>query len=67
MGFLDDAKDKLSDAVDHHGDKIGDGIDKAAAVASDKTGGTHDDKIGTGAEKLKDGLDRLDGRDDDLS
>ena len=29
MGFLDDAKAKLTDAVDSQGDKIADGLDKA--------------------------------------
>jgi hypothetical protein len=66
MGFLDNAKDKLSDAVDKHGDKIEDGIDKAAAVADDKTGNKHTDKLEAGAGKAKDALDSLDGKDDDL-
>ena len=48
MGFLDDAKDKLTDAVDKAGDKIGDGLDKAGDVVDDKTGGKYDDKIDDG-------------------
>jgi hypothetical protein len=36
MGFLDDAKSKLTKADDDHGDKISAGIDK-------KNGGTDDD------------------------
>ncbi len=67
VGFLDDAKDKLSDAVDSQGDKIGDGLDKAADFASDKTGGKFDDKIDLGADKAKDALDGLDGQDDDIN
>jgi hypothetical protein len=66
VGFLDDAKDKLTDAVDKAGDKIGDGLDKAGELASDKTGGKHDDKIEAGIEKAKDALDGLDGKDDDI-
>ena len=66
MGFLDDAKAKLTEAVDKHGDKVADGIDKAAQAIDDKTGGKHADKIATGAEKAKDALDKLDGRNDDL-
>jgi len=66
MGFLDNAKKKLSDAVDEHGEKIEGGIDKAAALADDKTGNKHTDKIESGAGKAKDALDSLDGRDDDL-
>ena len=66
MGFLDDAKKKLTDAVDRHGDKINDGLDKAAAAADKRTGGKHSDKIREGVAKAKQGLDNLDGRDDDL-
>ena len=66
MGFLDKAKLRLGDAVDKHGDKIADGIDKAAAAADKKTGGKHRDTIAGGAAKAKDGLDRLDGKNDDL-
>ena len=55
-----------SDAVDQHGDKISDGIDKAAALADEKTGGKHTDKIDSGADKAKDALDKLDGKNDDL-
>ena len=51
MGFLDDAKDKLGDAVDDHGDKIGTGSTRRPTSADDKTGGKFDDKIDTGADK----------------
>ena len=63
---LDDAKKKLEDAVDKHGDQISDGIDKAAKMADQKTGGKYADKIDTVAAKAKDGLDKLDGKNDDL-
>ena len=66
MSFFNKAKDALTGAVDKHGEKIADGIDKAAEVIDDKTGGKHADKLATGAEKAKEALDRLDGRDDDL-
>ena len=38
MSFLDKAKAKLTDAVDQHGDKIAQGIDKAGTVVNEKTG-----------------------------
>jgi hypothetical protein len=66
MGFLDKLRGKASDAVDEHGDKLAEGIDKAADVADQKTGGKHTDKIDSGAEKAKDALDKLDGQDDDI-
>ena len=67
MGFLDDAKKKLGDAVDKHGDKISDGLDKAGNAVDEKTGGKHRDKIDTGVGKAKGALDDLDGKRDDSS
>ena len=64
MGFLDDAKKQLTDAVDKHGDKISEGIDKAAELADQKTGGKHTDKIAGATGKARDALDTLDGKDD---
>lgn len=64
MGFLDKAKGKLTHAVDKHGDKVADGIDKAAQRLDDKTGGKHAPKIATGAERAKEALDKLDGKND---
>lgn len=64
MGFLDKAKNKLSGAVDKHGDKISDGIDKAASAADKKTKGKHHDKISGATGKAKDALDKLDGKND---
>lgn len=64
MGFLDKAKAKLTGAVDKHGDKISDGIDKAAQAADRKTGGKHHDKIAGAKGKAHDALDKLDGKND---
>lgn len=67
MGFLDKAKSKLTKAVDDHGDKISDGIDKAAALADKKTGGKHHAKIVQAQGKGKEALDKLDGKKGDLT
>ena len=66
MGMFDNIKKKAAKAVDEHGEKIGQGIDKAADAAGKRTGGKHDDKIAKGASSAKDALDKLDGRDDDI-
>ncbi len=66
MSFLDKAKAKLTQAVDQHGDKIADGIDKAADVADEKTGGKHTDKIDQATGKARNALDNLDGKNDDI-
>jgi len=67
MGFLEDAKDKLTEAVDKAGDKIGTGIDKARDLIDEKTGHKHDEQLDAGAEKVKDSLDDLDGKDDGIN
>jgi len=66
MGLLDDAKKKLTAAVDQHGDKIAGGIDKAAAAVDKKTGGKYADKIEKGSAKAKDALDAMDKKNDDI-
>jgi hypothetical protein len=66
MGFLDNAKDKLTKAVDQHGDKIAQGLDKAGELADKKTKGKYSDKIESGLGKAKGALDKLDGKDDDI-
>jgi hypothetical protein len=66
MGFFDKFKTKATEIVDDHGDKVSDGIDKAAKLIDDKTGGKLGDKADLGADKAKDALDSLDGKNDDL-
>ena len=66
MGFLDDAKKKLEDAVDKHGDKIAEGLDKAGDLVDKQTKGKYSDKIEGGVAKAKDTLDGLDGKNDDV-
>lgn len=67
MGFLDDAKAKLTDAVDKHGDKIADGLTRAGDAVDKKTGGKYSEHIGTGVTKAKEGLGKLDGKNDDIA
>lgn len=62
MGFLDKlkgTKSKAAKLVAENEDKIDDGIDKAADLVDDKTGGKHTDKIDSAAEKAKDAVDKL--------
>lgn len=66
MGMFDNLKDKATEAVDEHGDKIGEGLNKAGDFADEKTGGQYGDKIDQGADMAKDQLDNLDGQDDDI-
>ena len=66
MSFLDKAKAQLTKAVDQHGDKIAEGIDKAGKAVNDKTGGKHADKINQATGKARDALDSLDGKNDDI-
>lgn len=66
MGMFDNLKDKATEAVDEHGDKVSEGLDKAGEFANEKTGGEHGDKIEQGTDFAKDRLDGLDGQDDDI-
>ncbi|OFE15719.1 hypothetical protein BA895_21610 [Humibacillus sp. DSM 29435] len=67
MGVFDNIKDKVTELVDQHGDKAGEGIDKAGDLVDEKTGGKYADKVDMGQQKVKDGLDGLDGKNDDIS
>ncbi|RFU84472.1 antitoxin [Streptomyces triticagri] len=66
MGLLDSlkaklgpAKDKVSGLAQEHGDKIDQGLDKAAKTVDEKTKGKYSDQIRTGKEKAKGAVDRL--------
>jgi hypothetical protein len=56
MGMLDKVKGMLG----KNSGKAQEGVDKAADVIDDKTGGQHTETIESGAEKAKD--DKLDGQ-----
>lgn len=56
MGIFDSIKDKVSGLLASHGDKVAEGLDKAGAVADEKTGGKHGDKIEGGVQRAKDAL-----------
>ena len=66
MGFLDKAKQRLTKAVDEHGDKIEQGADKLGDAVNKKTGHKHADQVTKGKEQLLKGLDSLDGKKDDF-
>lgn len=53
MGIFDKAKDLLN----QHSDKVDQGIDKAAEVIDQKTGGQHTEQINQGAEQAKRAMD----------
>ncbi|WP_405951004.1 antitoxin [Streptomyces prunicolor] len=71
MGLMDNfkaklgpAKDKVSGLAQQHGDKIGNGLDKAAKMVDEKTKGKYSDRIQTGTGKAKDAMDRLAHKDE---
>jgi hypothetical protein len=73
MGFLDKAKDAAGKAkgaaekaVDKSGGKFGDAIEKGIDYVDAKSQHKHTDKLDTAGEKLKDALDGLDGKNDDI-
>lgn len=75
MGLLDrlrgksgELKDKATDLAHDHGDKIGEGLDKAGGAVNKATKGKFEDKIDKATDKAKEGVDKLgdkgDGTDD---
>ncbi|RPK55210.1 hypothetical protein EES44_28635 [Streptomyces sp. ADI96-15] len=66
MSFLDNlkakiapAKEKVADLTRQHGDKIDQGLDKAAQAVDSRTKGKYSDRIRTGTDKAKSALDQL--------
>ena len=66
MGLMDTLKktaaqatEKAGDLADQHGDKVKGAIDKAATTADEQTKGKYASKIGNGAGKAKDAVDKL--------
>ena len=59
MSFLDDAKKKLDDVVDEHGDKIADGVENAGYFIDDNTGNKHADKVDQAQEKIGDAVKKM--------
>ena len=59
MGILD----KIKDLIGGNADKVDDGIDKAADVATEKVGEEHADKVEGAADKAKEVVDELEGED----
>ncbi|MFV1962507.1 MAG: antitoxin [Acidimicrobiia bacterium] len=53
--FVDKAKDMAAD----NKDTVKDGIEKAADVVDDKTGGKFSDQVDKGADAAKDAVDNL--------
>lgn len=60
----EELKGKVADAVDEHGPRIGQGIDKAAGFVDEKTGHKYSDKIDKATGLVKGGLDKIDGKSD---
>ncbi|EMD30214.1 antitoxin [Amycolatopsis azurea] len=60
MGInFDELKNKATDALREHNDKIEGGLDKAADFAKSKFSG-HDSQIDSGVDKAKDFLNKFD-------
>ncbi|GHB01058.1 antitoxin [Streptomyces termitum] len=70
MGLMDSlkaklgpAKDKVADLAQQHGDKIDQGLDKAAKVVDEKTKGKYSGQIQSGTGKAKEAIDRIGNKD----
>lgn len=50
---LGDIADKAKDLISGNADKVDEGIDKAADLVDEKTGGKYTEQVDAAAEKLK--------------
>lgn len=66
MSFIDKAKRAVGKAVDSHGEKIQQGLNKAGDAVDRKTGGKYTKQIRSGTSAAGRALDGLDGKQDDL-
>lgn len=57
MGIFDKAKDLANE----HNEQVDQGIDKAAEIIDQKTGGEHTEQIREGAQQAKDAIDDVSG------
>jgi hypothetical protein len=57
MGIFDKAKDLANE----HNDQVDQGIDKAAEIIDQKTGGEHSQQIQEGAQRADDAIDDASG------
>ena len=57
---IGDFVDKAKDLAAEHEDEVKDGIDKAADLADEKTGGKYSEHIDGGADAAKDFVEGLD-------
>ncbi|MFF4171746.1 antitoxin [Streptomyces sp. NPDC001744] len=71
MGLMDSlkaklgpAKEKVADLAQQHGDKIDQGLDKAAKAVDERTKGKYSDKIRSGTGKAKEAIDRMGHKDE---
>ncbi|MEO3856073.1 antitoxin [Acrocarpospora sp. B8E8] len=62
MSIFDKVKEKLVGHADKVEDAANKGVDKAADIAKEKTGGTYDKYVDTAAEKAKEATDKIDGQ-----
>jgi MT0933-like antitoxin protein len=63
MGMFDKIKHKAGDLAGKHGDKLGEGVQKAGGFADKKTGGKYREQIDQGVKKAKKAVDDLGKRD----
>ena len=60
MGFLDKAKDKLSEVTDQHPDQVekysDQGIERAGDAVDDRTGGKYADKVDQAQTRADDSI-----------
>ena len=59
MSLFDNLKDKAEKLIKEHGDQVESGLDKAAALVDDKTGGKYTDKIERATDAAHSAVDKM--------
>lgn len=67
MSMFDKIKGAAENLAEQHGDKIEQGLDKAAEVVKGKVADEHDGKVDTAVDKAKDFVGKLGGDDEPSS
>jgi hypothetical protein len=60
MGIFDEIKDKATELIHGHHDKVDDAVEKAGDMVDEKTEGKFSDKVDTAQEKAKEVAEKLD-------
>ncbi len=60
MGLFDEIKEKATELIQGHSDKVDEAVEKAGDMVDEKTGGKFSDQVDAAQEKAKEVADDMD-------